>query len=283
MAQKPRLLLLQAFSLREGSQYKLRPTSGPREALLMNHRDFAPLLDDVEWELHPGSLAPHGDWPVETREEFLLLSASRIPVVREACASGRYDGLVMLGGGDPGYPEAREIGLAHGVVVTSNAHAQMHVALMLGRKFTIVDISETHNMHMHSLVLQYGLAERCASIRNVEFPLPRPGRDAPSMVEQRDKARSGAVSELVERAVAESAAAIEEDGADVIMLGCSALFWLRPLLQRRLAELGWEAPVLEGYSSAIAQAKMLLGLGLNASGLAFPGARTRTSRRRKVF
>lgn len=280
---KPRLLLLQAFSLRPGAQYNLRPSSGPREALLMNYQDFAPLLEDVDWELHPGAHAPHGDWPVETREEFTMLAASRLPLVREACASGRYDALVMLGGGDPGFLEGREIGRAHGVVVTSNAHAQMHIAMMLGHRFSIVDISETHNIWMHSLVLQYGLSERCASIRNMDFPLPRPGRDAPSMLEQRQNAHAKGTSDLVERAVAESLAAIEEDGADVIMLGCSAAFWLRPFLQKRLDELGWEAPVLEGYSSAIAQARMLLGLGVNASGLAFPGARTRTSRRRKLF
>jgi allantoin racemase len=280
-AARRRLLLLQAFSIPPTSKYTLRPSTGPKEARLMNYPDFAPLLADVDWELHPGAPAPHGDWPVETREEFLLLAASRMPLVREACESGKYDALVMLGGGDPGFHEAREIGRKHGVVVTANAHAQMHVATMLGHKFSIIDISETHNTQMQALVMQYGMTPRCASIRNIEFPLPRPNVDRPSMLEQLQKARAGERSEALEAAVVESVAAIEEDGAEVLTIGCSALFWLKPFLQARLAEMGWEIPVLEGYSSAIAQARLMLGLGVNASGLAYPGSATRTSRRKK--
>ena len=127
-----RFLLLQAFSLPAGSKYTLRPMSGAKEAMLMNHGDFASVLEGVSWDLHPGAPAPHGDWPVETREEFCLLSASRLPIVREACESGKYNAIVMLGGGDPGFPEAREIGRRHGIPVTSNAHAQMHLAAVFG-------------------------------------------------------------------------------------------------------------------------------------------------------
>ena len=34
--------------------------------------------------------------------------------------------------------------------------------------------------------------------------------------------------------------------------------------------MGWEIPVLEGYSSAIVLAKMFVNLGVDASGLKFP-------------
>ena len=279
-----RLLLLQAFSLPPGSKYTLRPMSGAKETMLMNYADFAPLLEDVTWDLHPGAPAPHGDWPVETREEFCLLSASRLPIVREACESGKYDAIVMLGGGDPGYPEAREIGRKHRIAVTANAHAQMHLASMLGNRFSIIDISETHNMMMHSLVVQYGFSGRCASIRNINFPLPRPPYvEQGSVLEEREKARRGERSVMLESAVAESVAAIEEDGAEVLMIGCSAAFWLRPFLQKRLLELGWELPVLEGYSSGIAQAKMLVDMKLTVSGLTLPGSATKRWRRKKTF
>lgn len=279
-----RLLLLQAFSLPPESKYTLRPMSGAKEAMLMNYGDFSPLLEGVSWDVHPGARAPHGDWPVETREEFCLLSASRLPIVREACASGKYNGIVLLGGGDPGFPEAREIGRQYGIPVTTNGHAQMHLASMLGNKFSMVDISETHNMHMHSLVVQYRFTDRCASIRNINFPLPRPPYvEQGSVLDEREKAKRGEKSVMLESAVAESVAAIEEDGAEVIMLGCSAAFWMRPFLQKRLDKMGWEVPVLEGYSSAIAQAKMLVQLKLSASGLAFPGATTKRWRRKKTF
>jgi hypothetical protein len=58
---------------------------------------------------------------------------------------------------------------------------------------------------------------------------------------------------------------------------------MQPYLQQRLHEMGWPIPVLEGYRCAIVQAKMMADLGIDASGLAFPGERPRRWRRRKTF
>ena len=130
----------------------------------MNHADVAPLLADVQWDLHPGPLAPQGDSYVETREEFAIVGAARLPIVRAACESGRFDAIVMLGGGDPGVTEAREIGRRYNIPVTGCALAQMHIATMLGNRFSVIDISEVHNMHYYNLVVQYRFTEKCASI-----------------------------------------------------------------------------------------------------------------------
>ena len=74
----------------------------------------------------------------------------------------------------------------------------------------------------------------------------------------------------------EAVAAIEEDGADVITFGCSALFWLQPILQKRLADMGWEVPVLEGYSCAITLAKAMVDLDVTRAASSFR-ARNRRS------
>ena len=78
-------------------------------------------------------------------------------------------------------------------------------------------------------------------------------------------------------------AAIEEDGAEVIIFGCGGAFWLQPFLQRRLDEIGWEVPVLDGYSCAIVLAKAMVDLGVDASGLFLPSDRPKKWRRKKVF
>ena len=56
-----RFLLIQPYFLPEHSKLQMRPAGGPKEVELMNYREVASLLANVEWELHPGPLAPHGD------------------------------------------------------------------------------------------------------------------------------------------------------------------------------------------------------------------------------
>jgi allantoin racemase len=279
-----RFLFISAFQLPENSRFRDSRTGQPKEKRLSNYDSFKHLLEDVEWDLHDGPMAPYGDWSVENREEFCLVAAARLPIVREACESGKYNAIVLLGGGEPGFLESREITRKYGVVVTSCAFSQMHVASMLGNKFSVIDFAESHNMYYYNLVVQHGFTQRCASIRNLNYAHPRPGYDVPHpMHAERDKARKGERSEAVERAVNEAVAAIQEDGAEVITFGCSSTFWLHPFVQKRLNELGWEVPVLEGFSCAIALAKTFLDLGVNASGLTFPGDRPKQWRRKKVF
>jgi allantoin racemase len=281
---KYRFLLINAFSLAPGNDFQMRSFSGPKETQIYNYEDVKRFLADIDWDLNPGAPTTHGNYPVTTKQEFMSVGNNRLPLVRDACASGKYNAIVLLGGGDPGYMEAREIGREHRIPVTSCAHAQMHLAGLLGNKFSIVDIAETHNMQMYHLVVQYRMTERCASIRNVNYPLPSPNfpDDRPIQAE-RDRAVQSGSSGMLEAAVQESIAAIEEDGADVIMLGCSAAYWLQPLLQKKLNEIGWDVPVLEGFRCAIEVAKTLVDLGVDASGLAFPGERPAKWRRKKVF
>jgi Asp/Glu/hydantoin racemase len=282
-AKKYRFLLIQAFHLPPNTPHAHRSFDGPKEQCLMNYEENKTLLADVEWDLNKGPLVTYGDWPVETREEFCLVAAARLRVVREACEAGRHNAIVLLGGGDPGHVESREIGRRFGVAVTSCANAQMHVATMLGDRFSIIDISETHNMRMRDLVVQYRYSDRCASIRNIDFPLPRPPfTDTRPIDVEKARAERGETSDMLEAALAAAIAAIEDDGAEVLVLGCSAAYWMQSHLERRLAQIGWDVPVLEGYRCAIEQAKLMVDLGLTASGVAFPVDHPRKWRRRKT-
>jgi Asp/Glu/hydantoin racemase len=281
---RKRVLLIQPYTFAETSPLYAPPRDGSREARLINFEDYGHLLADLDWDVHPGPVGPFGDSFVETREEFATVGVLRLPIVREAAAGGRWDAIVLLGGGDPGFAEAREIGQRHDVPVVACAHAQMTVARMLGHRFSVIDVSEVHNMQMYNLVVQYRFTENCASVRCIDAPLPRPSRPGACNV-QAEKAvvEAGRPSILLDRAVDEAVAAIEEDGAESIMLGCSAIYWMRPHIERRLADMGWEVPVLEGYRCAIEMAKLLANLGLSASGLAFPRDNSRRWRRRKTF
>lgn len=281
---RKRVLLIQPYTFAETSPLYVPPRDASREARLINFEDYSHLLADLDWDVHQGPVGPFGDSFVETREEFATVGVLRLPIVREAAASGRWDAIVLLGGGDPGFAEAREIGQRHGIPVVACAHAQMTVARMLGHRFSVIDVSEVHNMQMYNLVVQYRFTENCASVRCIDAPLPRPSRPGACNV-QAEKAvvAAGQPSVLLDRAVDEAVVAIEEDGAESIILGCSAIYWMRPHIERRLTDMGWEVPVLEGYRCAIEMAKLLANLGLSASGLAFPRDNARRWRRRKTF
>ncbi len=282
--EKYRFLLIPAFRLPENSRFGSDKSSLPKEAALMNYHLVKDLLADVAWDLHKGALTTYGDWQVENREEFCYAAAARLPIVKEACESGRYNAIILLGGGQPGFLESREIARKYRIAVTACAFAQMHMATMLGNKFGVIDFAECHNMYYHHLVVQHRFEDRCACIRNINYYHPRPGyHGEPSLHDEKEKALRGEPSEAVERAVNEAVAAIEEDGAEVITFGCSGVFWLQPFVQERLMKMGWEIPVLEGYSCAIALAKAFVDLGVDASGLTFPGDRPARWRRKKTF
>jgi len=279
-----RFLFIPAFGMSETSRFLPRLAGRPKEQRLMNYNNIKHLFEDIEWDMHEGVLATYGDWPVENREEFCFAAAARLPIVREACESGKYNAIILLGGGEPGFFESREIARKYNIPVTSCAFSQMHIASMLGNKFSVIDLAESHNMFYYNLVIQHRFTERCASIRNINYPLPRPGNtDTPFIIHERDKVLRGETSEVIDRTVNEAVSAIEEDGAEVITFGCSATFWLQPILQKRLNELGWEVPVLEGYSCAIVLAKSMVDLGVDASGLNFPSDRPKKWRRKKIF
>ena len=284
---KYRFLFIQPFQLPNDSRFADKYHSAvltKEQRLRMHYLNIRPLLEDVEWDFHGGPMAPYGDWAVETREEFCYVAAARLPIVREACESGKYDAIILLGGGEPGFPESREIARKYRIPVTSCAFSQMHIASMLGNKFSVIDFAESHNMYYYDLVVRHRFAGRCASIRSIDYYHARPGReDESTIADQREQALRGERSEAVERSVVEAVAAIEEDGAEVITFGCSDAFWLQPFVQKRLDEMGWEVPVLEGYSCAIVLAKLFVDLGVDASGLAFPSDRPQRWRRKKTF
>jgi allantoin racemase len=139
-------------------------------------------------------------------------------------------------------------------------------------------------MYYYNLVVQQRMTDRCASIRIVDYPLGRPPHNEErSLAAEKDKALRGEPSDGVNAAVDAAAAAIEEDGAEVITFGCSGTFWLQPFVRAGLLERGWDVPVLEGYSCAITQAKTMVDLGVDASGLLFPADRPARVRMRKTF
>ena len=113
---------------------------------------------------------------------------------------------------------------------------------MLGGRFSIVSFSPTLGPWFAECVESHRLSGRLASIRLLDSPF----------------AAIGAVRDEKETLLVELARrAVEEDGADVVVLAGAPLAGLAARVRDRI-----EVPVVEGVAAAIKQAELLVSLNL---------------------
>ena len=138
------------------------------------------------------------------------------------------DGFVLGAYVDPFLFAAREI---VSVPVVGIGEASMLMACMLGYKFSIITVSERLIQPIQAVVRKYGLSERCASIRATTFPIS-------DIEEDREKFCLAVINE--------GRKAIEEDRAEVLLLGGSIMSGLDPEIEKVL-----HAPVIDGAAAAV--------------------------------
>jgi allantoin racemase len=124
--------------------------------------------------------------------------------------------------------------------------ASVYFACMLGYKFSIVTTDEAWEPLLWDAVRHYGMAERCASVRSTRLPV---------------LALEALSPEETYRVILKSSQeAIEQDGAEVICLGCAGMSGMDKRLE---AELG--VPVVDGVVAALKLMEGLGGYGLHTS------------------
>lgn len=144
---------------------------------------------------------------------------------------------------DPGLREAREI--TERMVVTAPAESAMLLACSLGHKFSIVVGREKWIPKMEENVIRYGLRDRLASFKSVGLRV-------------HDFQANPEVTKRRLRAAAREA--LQEDRAEVVILGCTAEYGFFRELQ---AELG--VPVLDAVVAPFKYAEYLVELRRSAA------------------
>lgn len=190
------------------------------------------LVQAVSPEMGPASIESHYD------------EALSVPGLLEEIAKGETDGVdgyVVACFGDPGLDAARE--LARGPVL-GIAQAAMHTATLLGRSFAVVTTLERTVGRAWDLVQQYGMGGSCRSVRACGIPV----------LELESDPRTRAV------VTAECRRALNEDRADVVVLGCAGM---ADLCAEISAEIG--APVVDGVAAATVLVEGLVRLGLRTA------------------
>ncbi len=149
-----------------------------------------------------------------------------------------YDAAVIGCFYDPGLREAREI--VEKMVVTAPAESALHIATTVGHSFSVIVGRKKWIPKMHENVVQYGFTEQLASFKSVDLGV---------YDFQKDK------QETERRLYAAAKEAVEEDGAEAVVLGCTIEFGFYRELQAKL-----KVPVIDAVLAPLKYAEFLVGL-----------------------
>ncbi|WP_176083905.1 aspartate/glutamate racemase family protein [Martelella sp. HB161492] len=142
---------------------------------------------------------------------------------------------------DTGLDAARAMA---GIPVVGICEAGVKMASYIARRFTIVTTMERSRVPIEELVRRYGVSDN-ARVRAADISVL-------SLEDPHSNARDRLRSEI--------AAAMREDRAEAIVLGCAGMADLASELTREFG-----LPVIDGVSAAVKQAEALVGLGLSTA------------------
>ncbi len=139
------------------------------------------------------------------------------------------------------------------IPVVGPGESAFHMAMSLGKSFTVLTMWDEWFPLYEKTLTEYGFWPRVASLRSI--------RTRPDVTEL----LAGKEEVIFEKLKAEAMRAIEDDGADVIVLGSTTMHQSAAWLAKQLP-----VPVINPGLVAYKQAELLVQLGLSHSKRAFP-------------
>jgi len=175
---------------------------------------------------------PRGPEHLEYRYYEALVLVDILHLVKEAERQG-FDAAIIGCFYDTGLQDAREV--AERMVVVAPCEASTRIAATLGDKFSIIVGRRKWIPQMMENVVRYGMKERLASFRSVDLGVLEFHQDEGETARRfREVARE----------------AIERDGAEVLILGCTATYGFYRELQEELG-----VPVIDPMIAAFKTAE----------------------------
>jgi len=174
---------------------------------------------------------------IETRAEAAIAAYATLDLLARHYPG--HDAAIIAAFGDPGIGAARE---ALPIPVVGLTEAALATACLTGSRFSVITVSRRIRAWYREVIAACGLLERLASLRPLDAPLGDIGN---------------VQGEHGERLLALCEAAVEEDGADAVILAGAPLAGLARSVAARLP-----VPVIDGVASAVHQAGALAAMGL---------------------
>ena len=187
--------------------------------------------------VHPA----HGPVTIESSYDEAYAVAPMIELVRQGNEQG-YDAIVLACFCDVGVEAAKEIS---SIPVLSMEETTLSIALLLGAKFGILTEKRPRVAMKELHIRRHGLVERLASVRATDLSVAELHADP-----ERAKAAGLALARRM----------VEEDGAEVIILGSSAMAGYEQDLERELG-----VPILDPLVVTLKTAEAFVDMGLRHS------------------
>ena len=198
-------------------------------------------LPDTEVEV---VCLPHGPVSIESAYDEAMAGPYIVEEVKKAAAEG-YDAVSLDCAMDTVVRASRE---AVRIPVTSAGEASYLLAMSLCRSFSVVTVLKSTAGEIRENISKYGFESRVASVRCANVPV----------LELNDE-------EKAFRAILkESKTAIEEEGAEAIVLGCTGMSPLARRLQKELA-----VPVVDPAVASLKLAEIFVSMDITTSGTAY--------------
>ncbi len=179
--------------------------------------------------------APRGPEAIEGYEEQAVAAATVCEMMR---LHPGFDAYLIACFGDPGLYPARELTRAP---VVGIGQAAYHAACVLGRRFAVLTTLARGIGTIEDRLIAYGLLDRCAAIRPTGVPV----------------LGHGSGGEGLSRLCHEARRAVEENGADTIVLACGSMAGEAEAVAEAAA-----VPVVDGMVVGALQAYSLARAGL---------------------
>jgi len=213
-------------------------------------------LADLKALETPGVTVSHaeidtGPASIESEFELAVSAPGTIAKVIEAERAG-VDAVVIDCMGDPALRSSREVVT---IPVLGPAQTGMHVASMLGHKFSVITVLRRLRASFENTATIAGLGTKLASVRSVDIPVLELERDL-------DRTKAALIEEAV--------IAVERDGAEALIFGCTGLMGCAGAVRDGLLKRGIDVPVVDPIPTAISIAAALVRSGLSHSKLTFP-------------
>jgi allantoin racemase len=222
------------------------PMSGENLALRRSQLESVRLGPDIDFTFRPVKAGPVN---YSSHHDFVLADVSILEAGMRAQEEG-FHAVCIDTMSDSGVAALRSV---LDIPVFGPGRASMLAALMLGDRFSILTMTSRWKPLYKKALDELGLHHKCASVRSVEVP-----PDNQSLL-------SGKEEDLFPLLHAAATKAVEEDGAEVLILGSTTMHQSHAYLAGRVP-----VPVINPGPLTYKLAEAALGLGLTHSRKGYP-------------